>query len=202
MKRIALLLMAALIAFPARAELYDDGMEALDDKDYETAVAALQKAAIQGNLKADYQLGLLYLNGEGVAKDPAKALEHFEEAGERWAARLRYKEGYPEAQYMAGTLYRDGIGTGKDVDMALVWFERAAEQGHTEAQFALAELYLNSPELGPDYAEAYFWFTVAQDYLSGDMEEKGKLYLEQAGKKLGPDELEGVKQRVAEYQAR
>lgn len=202
MKRIALLLITALIVFPVRAEPYDDGMEALEKKNYEAAVAALEKAAIQGNLKANYQLGLLYLNGEGVAKDPARALGQFEEAGERWAARLRYKDGYADAQYMAGTMHRDGIGTKKDVDEAALWFERAAEQGHSEAQFALAELYLNSAELGPDYAEAFFWFAVAQDYLSGDMEEKGKLYLEQAGQKLGPAEMEDVKQRVAEYQAR
>jgi len=202
MKRAGLLLIAALIAFPVFADLYDDGMEALDNKDYENAVPLLEKAAIQGKLEAHYQLGLMYLNGEGVTKDPAMALERFEEAGERWAARLRHKEGYADAQYMAGTMYRDGIGTEKDLGEAAVWFERAAEQGHTESQFALAELYLNSEELGPDYAEAYFWFTVAQDYLTGEMEEKGKLYLEQAGQKLGPAELERVKQRVAEYEAR
>lgn len=202
LKQAGLLLITALIAFPVRADLYDDGMEAVDRKDYKSAVPLLEKAAIQGNLKAHYQLGLMYLNGEGVAKDPAKALEQFQESGERWAARLRYKEGFPEAQYMLGTMYRDGVGTVKDPEAAAKWFGRAADQGHTESQFALAEIYLKSTELGPDYAEAYFWFTVAQDYLTGEMEEQGKLYLEQAQQKLGPKELETVKQRVAEYEAR
>lgn len=50
------------------------------EKNYETALSWLQKAADAGNTDVLVTLGTMYLNGEGVEKDPQKALEFFTRA--------------------------------------------------------------------------------------------------------------------------
>ena len=47
------------------------------DADHKKSFEWYSKAAELGNLDAIYSLGSAYENGEGVEKDPAKALEYY-----------------------------------------------------------------------------------------------------------------------------
>src|SRR5262245_37117216 len=71
-----------------------------------------------------YRQGLRYLNGDGVAADPARAIEEF-----RAAARE-----IPDAAFLIGLAYRSGRGVARDDDVAVTWFRQAADRGHAEAQ--------------------------------------------------------------------
>ena len=88
----------------------------------------LQKAAARGDAEAQYNLGWMYSNGEGVPKNIAKTFEWFQKAAAQQHA---------DAQYNLGLMYRDGEGVTKDTIKAIEWFQKAASQGHAKAQFLL-----------------------------------------------------------------
>ena len=52
-----------------------------------------RKSADQGDTRAQYNLGVLYVNGEGVEKDLEQAASLWRNAGERWrhAQCLRFR---------------------------------------------------------------------------------------------------------------
>ena len=75
-----------------------------------------------------YVLALMYLNGQGVAVDDAKALKLFQASAE---------QGHAAAQYNLGNLYLAGQGVVRDEAEAVRWLEMAAEQGNLEAQSRL-----------------------------------------------------------------
>ncbi len=62
-----------------------------------------------------------YEHGEGVPKDPARAIELYCEA-----ARL----GDAEAQFSLGWMYANGRGVARNDGLAALFFGLAAEQGH------------------------------------------------------------------------
>ena len=66
-------------------------------------------------------IGVLYQNGEGVAKDYVKAREWFEKAAATG-------EGY--AMNNLGRLYQNGLGVPHDYAKAREWREKAAAAGN------------------------------------------------------------------------
>jgi len=88
----------------------------------------LRKAAEQGDPEAQFCLGVVYMNGQGVPKDEKRAVEWYRRAAE---------QGLSEAQLNLGNMYADGRGVAKDEVCAVEWYWKAAEQGSTEAQDSL-----------------------------------------------------------------
>jgi TPR repeat protein len=72
-----------------------------------------------------------YEHGEGVTKDPVKAVELFCAAA---------REGDPESQYQLGWMYANGRGILRDDSLAAGLFELSATQGHNQAAAVLATL--------------------------------------------------------------
>ena len=71
--------------------------------------------------KAKYNLGLKYLNGDGVPRDYAAAVRWFRKAAD---------QGFPEAQTNLGFMYAKGLGVPQDYTEAMKWCRKAADQGH------------------------------------------------------------------------
>ena len=92
------------------------------------AIPWYEQAAEGGNPFASYQLGKLYLAGDAVPKDTAKAFEYLTEAAE---------QGSSQAQYILGKLYLLGNEVERDREAAAQWLTLAAAQGHEYAQFFL-----------------------------------------------------------------
>ena len=84
--------------------------------------------AYWGNKSAQSLLGARYYFGDGVPKDPKKAVYWWRKAAE---------QGHAKAQYYLGVCYENGEGVPKDPDMALVYYFSAAEQGYDEAKEVL-----------------------------------------------------------------
>ena len=85
-------------------------------------------AADQSFPNAQYNLGVLYRDGAGVAQDLTKAVEFFQLAAD---------QGFPNAQYNLGLLYCEGIGVAQDLTKAVEFFRMAAEQ---DFEFSYNEL--------------------------------------------------------------
>ena len=88
-------------------------------------IAELRSDAEQGHAEAQFSLGWLYHNGDGVAQDYVKARDWYLKAAE---------QGHAEAQSSLGGLYVNGHGVAQNYTMAYVWFNSAAAQGNTDAK--------------------------------------------------------------------
>ena len=152
MKHIALIL-ALLIIVPtlARADL-DDGFRAYQRGDYATALREWRPLADQGEAAAQYNLGLMYDNGEGVREDDAEAAKWY---------RLAADQGYAAAQNNLGGMYARGEGVPEDYAEGAKWYRLAADQGDAVAQYNLGLMYARGEGVPENYVQAYRWASLA-----------------------------------------
>lgn len=197
MKKAAVVVLALLPAVAWSQEVkYSSADEALSAKDYPAALELLRKEARRGDLRAAEQIGQLYRDGEGVAKDPARALDWFLRAAKPDIRRARFKKGLPEAQIEAAKMYRDGIGTAPDAKRATRWYRAAAEQDRGDAQLALAELYLSGQGTAPDYVAAYRWASLAHNGLAGEEADAAARVRDEAARHLSEQELAELQKEI------
>lgn len=147
----------------------------------EFAVKLFTEAANGGITVAKYKLGKLFLSGDGVEKDIAKAVEWLKQsaAGENEFAEyalgrlyLQGKEiekdtitaekyllkavsrGNKYAAYLLGKEYLNGENFGKNTQKAVGYLKLAAEKNFEPAEYVLGKLYLQGEEVGKDVATA------------------------------------------------
>ena len=104
----------------------------------------------------NYNLGLAYENGQGVAKDDAQAAFFF---------RLAADQGNAAAQEALGAMYVNGRGgLAQDDAQAVFWFQKAADQGNADAQGLLGAMYFEGRGgLAKDDVQAVYWYRKAAD---------------------------------------
>lgn len=107
------------------------GMDALRKGDYAEAYHRWVPLAERGYAEAEYHLGWLYANGNGLAVDIAKAMAWWQRAA---------NQGHADAQFAVGLAYTTGEGIEKDLGRAVHWYLRAAHQGHQDAREILIRL--------------------------------------------------------------
>ena len=117
---------------PAKSN-YDMAWDAYAASDYEKALQILQKAVTKDDdARLRNLLGFMYLDGRGVKKDYAKALEHL---------KIGAAKGNSDAQCNLGYMYEEGLGVTKNMPEAIKWYEKSEAQGNIYAQGSLAKLY-------------------------------------------------------------
>jgi TPR repeat protein len=84
------------------------------------SAAAVQTLAKQGDAKAQFALGTMYRDGQGVARDYAEALRWWRKAAD---------QGVVDAQYALGNIYGGGTGVAQDNILAYMWYDIAAQTG-------------------------------------------------------------------------
>src|SRR5215471_4551507 len=94
-----------------------EGDNAYRRGDYATALREWLPLAQQGDADAQYNLGLMYFNGQGVLQDYGQAMQ--------WSRRAA-DQGVAPAQYNLGFMYANGQGVPQDYAEALRWYRRAA----------------------------------------------------------------------------
>jgi localization factor PodJL len=114
----------------------------------------LTSLARSGDMKAERDLGLKYLAGDGVQANESEAA--------RWLMRAAYR-GEPTAEYWLGTLYARGQGVPEDAFQANHWYEAAAQKGNRRAMHSFAVAYFQGWGVEKNYAEAARWFRSASD---------------------------------------
>ena len=140
-----------LLVTPASAQDFQKGLEATKRGDYTAALREFRPLAEQGNAIAQFNLGILYGNGQGVPQDYAEAAKWY---------RLAAEQGLAEAQYNLGVSYDIGPGVPQDYAEAAKWYRLAAEQGLAEAQYNLGVLYDIGRGVPKDYVLAYMWLNL------------------------------------------
>ena len=71
-------ILALLIAPYASAQDFDKGTAAYDEKDYATALQEWRPLAEQGWASAQFNLGVMYRNGQGVPQDYEEAVKWYQ----------------------------------------------------------------------------------------------------------------------------
>jgi hypothetical protein len=198
---------------------YAEGMRVYDQKDYAKAAKLFRKAAEAGNASAQFELGLIYDDGQGVAQDYKQAMAWYEKAAAQGNAPAQYNlgvlygqghgvaqdpkqaaswyekaaaQGFAPAQAALGSLYDDGQGVEQDYKKALELYEKAAKQGFTKVQVNLGILYVEGQGTAQDNVEAYKWWALARENGSDD----AKSNLEKLEPKMTPEQIAEGQRRV------
>jgi TPR repeat protein len=118
---------------------------------------SLQYAAEGGHPIAQWKLGRMYADGDGVAQDDVRAFEYFSRIAN---AHAEDSPSAPQAAVVAnafvalGRYYLSGIPNSKikaDMERAREMFSYAASYfGNADAQYDLARLYLKTPDASRD----------------------------------------------------
>ena len=157
MKKIIhrIILAAALLTTTsALAADFEKGEKAYERGKYKAALRQFRALAEEGHAGAQFYLGLMYNNGEGVSEDDREAAFWYRKAAE---------QGDAFAQNNLGVMYEKGEGVPKDAVQAVFWYRKAAEQGDAFAQNNLGVMYLNGWGVPRDYNQAVSWFRKAAD---------------------------------------
>ena len=130
------------------------GMLHVKARQPEQAAQLLTRAAEQGQGEAQNALAMLYLAGDGVARDEAQAVRWLTAAAEAQVA---------TAQSNLGYLYLNGTGVARDPGRAAELMRVAAGKGITEAQHNMAWMYQSGEGVPKDMTEAVRWYRLAAD---------------------------------------
>lgn len=148
-------------------QYYQRGVAASSDP--AAALLDFQKAADGGNAKAQYRLGMIYLNGTGAAKDTEKASALLKQSAD---------QGNADAQEQLASLLETGSGVIRDLSAAFGYYQKAAAQEKTLSEFKCGEFLRLGRGTKPDYAKAMEWYQKAAAGGSADAQNGiGLLYL-------------------------
>lgn len=219
------------VSFPASAwllsdvESAQDASNAYDAGDYAKAALLYGLLAQQGNVIAQFNLGIMYGNGKHLPKNSKESIQWYLLAAEKGYPPAQYNlgliyargegvaqdfgraagyyrsaadQGYAPAQVNLGVMYAQGLGTLQDHVQATRWFKLAAEQGNVTAQRNLAEAYDNGLGVPPDPVQAYVWMNLAAGNARDSTAQAGYIErLADISQKLSVEQLAQASSRVA-----
>ncbi len=144
----------ALGSLTARADNLSDGARAFQNRDYSRAYALWRPLAVQGNPTAQNNLGIMYLDGKGVAPNLNEAVKWMSNAA---------AAGSSLGQNNLGGMYRDGKGVPRDYNTAYRWFSASAAQGNSAGQYNLGLMYELGQGTKPEPFHAFMWYALAAE---------------------------------------
>jgi TPR repeat protein len=125
-----------------------------EDVDTSEAIKWYTKAAEAGEIEAQYALGMLYVNGNGVPADLVKAAN--------WIEMAAHKD-HAVSQFQLGVMYCTGKGVPQDFPRAIAWYELAAQLGYAPAQYNLGIMLSKGQGCEPDHDRALQWLQKAAE---------------------------------------
>lgn len=114
------------------------------------ALAWFRKAADQGYVPAQVEIGKMYEQGNGISQNYHRAMEWFQ-----LAARLSNNK---EAHFHIAEGYFRGHGVPQDYGAAVPYYMTAAKQGHPIAQFIIGSMYEAGWGVEKDPIQAWYWY--------------------------------------------
>ena len=131
-----------------------DGPQAFDE-----AMLWWKKAAEAGSAEGAFNVGIMYLQGEGVAPNEKEAIQ--------WLRRAADQHSVPAAARLGAmaAMEKGGLKPGSDCTR---WLRIAAEAGDGTSMLNLGMVLFHGIGAQPDFLEAYMWFTLASQRGSVD----------------------------------
>jgi uncharacterized protein len=145
-------------------EAFRSGTRALRAGEMDKAVTSLEYAAEQGHPAAQWKLGRMYAEGEGVKRNDLRAFEYFSRIAN---AHADDSPSAPQARFVAsafvalGHYYLEGIPNTRvkpDTSRARQMYAYAASYfGDADAQYHLGRMYLEGTGVPKDARQAARW---------------------------------------------
>ena len=143
-----------------------------------------QRLAEKGSANAQFNLGAMYDNGDGVPENDAEAANWYHQAA---------GQGHVNAQFNLGVMYANGEGVAENAVEAASWYRKAADQGDYRAQYNLGVLYANGEGVPQSSSESYVWLNIAA--MAGN--KNLAIKRDRAADKLTTEELNLAQKRAA-----
>ncbi|MDH5435432.1 MAG: SPOR domain-containing protein [Gammaproteobacteria bacterium] len=171
--RSSLFFFLFIISVGVSADALKNGMMAFQSGDYEQAMKVWQPLAEDGNMIAQFSLGMMYHDGYGVEKNEIEAANWFLKSAE---------QGFAPAQFNLGNAYKFGRGVQQNTALAIQWWHKSADQDSASAQFNLAIAYYYGDGVDKNETEGMKWFRKAAENnhpeaikrLDGELKEANK----------------------------
>jgi eukaryotic-like serine/threonine-protein kinase len=168
---------------PPAAQPQPEFKMALARKSYAEAFELARPAAEGGDRDAQFTLGWLYYNGQGVDRSDETAASWFQKAAE---------QKHLLAQLNLADMYENGIGVPRSDEQALDWNRKAAEQGNAEAQNRVGFAYSKGLGTQRDDLQAVIWFEkAAKQNFAKALKNLGDMWL--AGRGVQRDVPEAIR---------
>tara|TARA_R110000787_G_scaffold189912_2_gene301484 strand:- start:1546 stop:2139 length:594 start_codon:yes stop_codon:yes gene_type:complete len=164
---------------------FQKGLAAAERGDFVTALREWTPLAEQGNTHAQFNLGVMYQNGQGVLQNYKTAVKWY---------RLSAEQGTAFAQYNLGQMYIRGDGVTQDDKTALKWYRLSAEQGDDFAQYNLSVMYGTGKGVIQDNIYAHMWANISAS--SGN--KNGDKVRDIIAKKMTPADISTAQQLARE----
>jgi hypothetical protein len=133
----------------------------------------MKTKAGKGDAIAQFNLGVCYFFGRGVATNYTESIEWIRKSAD---------QGFAQAEYILGVAYTKGdLGLlPKDEAEAVKWYRKAAEQGLADAQYCLGTIYFSGKTVAQkgdgsltiDINEAEKWYLKAAEQGQVDAQTK------------------------------
>ena len=117
--------------FLAQSAFANKCVDLMQKEDFYEAADVCTAMAQKGDRAAQFVLGVLYYQGNGVMADMAKARKWMRKAAE---------QNYAQAQYNLGIMVANGQGGPTDLVNAYAWLKISAENGYAPAEDSLKQL--------------------------------------------------------------
>ena len=136
--------------------------------------------------RAQFRLGLMYDDGDGVPQDHREAVKWYSLAAE---------QGWGEAGFTLGRMYDDGDGVPEDDREAVKWHTIGAEQRVAESQNALGLMYYLGAGVPKDDVYAHMWFNIASSHgqaygIVSNIHERARENKERVADEMTPSQIE------------
>lgn len=122
---LTVVISALALAGPVGAGPWEDAVAADNWGDYATELRLLLPLARQGNMGAQFNLGIMYNLGQGITLDDRQAARWY------W---LAAQQGHIKAQANLGAMYANGNGVPQDYVLAHMWSNLATAGGNSMAR--------------------------------------------------------------------
>lgn len=110
------------------------------------SIEVLTLKAEKGDAKAQFRLGMAYLQGKETPKNYLKAVQWFTKAA---------NQGNSDAQFGLGMAYAYANGVPQDYTKEIEYLTKSADQGNPHAQFYLGSLYVDGSDgVSKDYIKS------------------------------------------------
>lgn len=157
-------------------------------REWKQAVAWYSKSAEQGFAEAQYELGGMYVVGDGVEKDEDRGVQLLIKAAE---------QGLAAAQFEIGNLHLVGARLEQDSELGLDMLIMAANQRHLPAQKQLGTMYFQGVGVEKDLVQAHLWFSIAS--LNDD--KSAKRYLPTLESVMTAEQIDEARTLAEQWQA-
>jgi len=172
------LLLCFVFPILSYADQIEDAKAAIQNEKFTKSYELLLPLAEENNAEAQFLLGFLYINGDGVEKDDTKGLSWIMKSARQGYSEARSSalaicldlanQGNANAMYSMGYMYLNGWGGEQDPDVGIGWLENAAKNGHDRSAEVLSGIYAEGKfGIIPDEDKASFWRNLPVESAAG-----------------------------------